>query len=70
VLSRIGIVNGWFLLKNTKYAILLSFVIAAIITPSGDIPNLMIMAVPMVGLYMLGVVVAFIFGKKRRKDSE
>jgi sec-independent protein translocase protein TatC len=70
VLSRIGIVNGWFLLKNTKYAILLSFVVAAIITPSGDIPNLMIMAVPMVALYMLGVVVAFIFGKKRRKDTE
>jgi sec-independent protein translocase protein TatC len=70
VLSRIGIVNGWFLLRNTKYAILLSFVVAAIITPSGDIPNLMIMAVPMIALYLLGVVVAFIFGKKRRKDPE
>jgi sec-independent protein translocase protein TatC len=69
VLSRIGIVDAWFLLKNTKYAVLLSFVIAAIITPSGDIPNLMIMAVPMVGLYLLGVVVAFIFGKKRKTED-
>ena len=70
VLSRIGLVDGWFLLKHTKYAILLAFVVAAVITPSGDIPNLMIMAVPMVGLYLLGVVVAFVFGKKRRKTDD
>ena len=68
VLARIGLVSGPFLLRNTRYAILVSFVVAAIITPTTDIPNMMMMAVPMVLLYMLGVLVAYVFGKKRTKE--
>src|SRR5436190_3746264 len=70
VLSRIGLVSGSFLLKNTKYAVLIAAIAAAIITPTGDIPNMMVMAVPMMALYMLGVVVAYVFGKKRKKEEE
>ena len=70
LLSRLGLVTGSFLLKHTKYAVLLCFVAAAIITPSGDIANMMVIAIPMIALYMLGIVVAFIFGKKRKKDNE
>jgi sec-independent protein translocase protein TatC len=69
VLARIGLVSAGFLLRNTKYAVLIAFVVAAIITPTSDIPNLMIMAVPMILLYLLGVVVAFLFGKKRTKEA-
>ena len=68
LLSRLGIVSGPFLLKNMKYAVLGCFVAAAIITPTGDIGNMMILAVPMLGLYVVGILVAFIFGKKRRRD--
>jgi len=64
VLSRIGLVTPGFLLRNTKYAVLMSFVVAAIITPTADIPNMMIMAGPMILLYLVGVVVAFVFGKR------
>ena len=70
VLSRIGLVSGSFLLKNTKYAVLIAAVVAAVITPTGDIPNMMVMAVPMMALYMLGVVVAYVFGKKRKKEED
>src|SRR5688572_5064360 len=63
LLSRMGIVSGPFLLKNIKYAVLGCFVVAAIITPTGDIGNMMILAVPMLALYLLGIVVAFAFGK-------
>jgi sec-independent protein translocase protein TatC len=70
VLARIGLVSGPFLLRNTRYAILLAFVVAAIITPTTDIPNMMLMAVPMILLYLLGVVVAYVFGKKRKKDED
>jgi sec-independent protein translocase protein TatC len=70
VLSRIGLVSGSFLLRNTKYAVLIAAIVAAIITPTGDIPNMMVMAVPMVALYLLGVVVAYAFGKKRKKDED
>ena len=66
ILSRLGIVSGPFLLKNVKYAVLGCFVAAAIITPTGDIGNMMIIAVPMLALYALGIVVAFVFGKKRQ----
>ena len=64
VLSRMGVVSPGFLLRNTKYAVLLSFVIAAIITPTADIPNMMIMAGPMILLYLVGVGVAYVFGSR------
>ncbi|PYS54123.1 MAG: twin-arginine translocase subunit TatC [Acidobacteria bacterium] len=70
VLARIGLVSGKFLLRNTRYAILIACVVAAIITPTTDIPNMMMMAVPMILLYLLGVVVAFVFGKKRTRDAD
>ena len=66
LLSRFGLVSASFFLKNTKYAILMIFVIAAVITPTPDIPDMMVVAVPMLALYMFGVVVAFLFGKKRK----
>jgi sec-independent protein translocase protein TatC len=39
-----------------------------VITPTTDIPNMMMIALPMIGLYLLGVVVAFLFGKKRSTE--
>jgi len=68
ILARIGLVSGPFLLRNTRYAVLIAFVVAAIITPTTDVPNMMIMVVPMIALYLLGVVVAYLFGKKRTKE--
>ncbi len=68
LLSRIGLVNGPFLLRHTKYAVLGCFVVAAIITPTGDIGNMMIIAVPMLALYGLGIVIAYVFGRKRTPD--
>jgi len=69
VLARMGLVSGGFLLRNTRYAILIAFIVAAVITPTTDIPNMMMMAVPMIFLYMLGVGVAYVFGKKRRTEE-
>jgi sec-independent protein translocase protein TatC len=68
ILSRIGLVSGPFLLRNTRYAILISAIVAAVITPTTDIPNMMMMMIPMVGLYLLGVGVAYLFGKKRQRE--
>jgi sec-independent protein translocase protein TatC len=65
LLSRLGIVSGPFLLRNMKYAVLGCFVAAAIITPTGDIGNMMILAIPMLGLYSIGILVAFVFSRKR-----
>jgi len=63
-LARLGIVTPAFLLQKSKWAIVLSFIIAAILTPSPDMVNQALLAIPMIGLYFLGVGVAFMFGKR------
>lgn len=65
-LSRFGIVTHRFLLKHFKYAVLLAFVIAALITPTPDIVTQTLFAGPIIGLYLLGVLVAWIFGRRDR----
>ena len=69
-LSVLGIVNAKFLLKNLRYAVLIIFIVAAVITPTPDIPTMMVFAMPMLLLYMVGVLVAWIFGKKRLKHED
>lgn len=63
-LARLGIVTPAFLLQKAKWAIVLSFIIAAILTPSPDMVNQTMLALPMIGLYFIGVGVAFVFGKR------
>jgi len=69
-LSRMGIISSRWMIKNFKYAVLFVFIIAAIITPSPDIINQSILAVPMLALYGLSILIAFIFGKKRPKKKK
>jgi len=62
-LARLGIVTPAFLMQKFKYAIVLSFVVAAIVTPTPDIVTQAALAVPMILLYLIGVAVAYLFGK-------
>jgi sec-independent protein translocase protein TatC len=64
-LARFGIVTAKFLVKNAKYAVLIIFIIAAIVTPSPDPVNQCIFAAPMLVLYALSILIAWLFGKKR-----
>jgi sec-independent protein translocase protein TatC len=64
VLSSIGIWNAASLRKNRKYAIVAIFIISAIITPTQDIVNMLIFAVPMLGLYEIGILASMIIEKK------
>ncbi len=66
VLSRIGLVTPGFLLRQIKWAVLVSFIVAAVITPTPDMITQTLLALPMLGLYLLGVAVAWMFGKPRR----
>ncbi len=63
-LARMGIVTPAFLLQKFKYAIVLAFIIAAIVTPSPDMVNQTLLALPMIALYLLGIGIAYVFGKK------
>ncbi len=63
-LARLGIVNARQLIRWYKWAILVIFVVAAVITPTPDIATQSVFAVPMMLLYGLGIVVAALFGRK------
>lgn len=65
-LSLLGVVNARFLLRNFRYAVLVIFILAAVITPTADITTMMVFAAPMLALYVLGIGIAYIFGKDRR----
>jgi sec-independent protein translocase protein TatC len=69
-LSKMGIVTAGWMLKHFKYAILIIFVIAAIITPTPDMVNQSILAVPMIALYGLSVLIALVFGRKKPRGED
>ena len=64
LLGKIGMINPAFLKRHRKYAVLLSFVIAAIVTPTPDVVNQLMMAVPLVILYEISIVAVWLFGGK------
>jgi sec-independent protein translocase protein TatC len=70
-LALMGIVSAGFMWKNFRYAILICFVIAAIVTPTPDILNMCIFAAPMIALYAISIGIAWlVHPKQRRARSE
>ena len=69
IAARIGIVTPQFLSRNRKYAILVNFIIAAILTPTPDVFNQCLMALPMCVLYEVGILAAR-FVTPRPKPAE
>jgi sec-independent protein translocase protein TatC len=70
VLARIGLVSAGFLIKSWKIAIVVILIVAALVSPTGDIPNLMLFALPMMVLYVFSIGIAWFFGKKRQTEAE
>jgi sec-independent protein translocase protein TatC len=64
-LARMGVVTARWMIRQFKYAVLAIVVVAAVITPSSDVASQLIVAGPMVVLYILSIGIAWIFGKKR-----
>jgi sec-independent protein translocase protein TatC len=69
VLTRIGIVTPKTLAKNRKYAILVAFIVAAILTPTPDAFNQTLMAIPIIVLYEAGILFSRILNMVKRKDD-
>jgi sec-independent protein translocase protein TatC len=65
-LARLGLVTPAFLWRHMRHATLIIFVVAAALTPTGDVATLLVFAVPMILLYLLGIGVAWAFGKPRQ----
>lgn len=72
-LTKIGIVNAPLLSRYRRYAILMIFIAAAVLTPSPDAFSQILMAIPLMFLYEISIVVARYAGKKKdgdRRDGE
>jgi sec-independent protein translocase protein TatC len=63
-LARVGLVTPMFLIRHTKYAILIIFVVAAVVTPSPDVVSQFLLALPMFVLYAFSIFVAWVFQKR------
>ena len=69
-LAKIGLINVSFLNRNRKYAILINFIIAAILTPTPDVVNQMMMGVPLLILYEISVLAVWLFGRRSFQDFQ
>jgi len=67
--SRMGVVTPQFLARNRKYAVLINFIIAAILTPTPDIFNQCLMAGPLIVLYEVGILAARLFGRRAKTPA-
>lgn len=69
VLARMGVVTPRFLLKHFRWAVVIIFSVAAIITPTPDVFNLCLFAVPTLALYLLGVGLAALVAPRKPKEK-
>jgi sec-independent protein translocase protein TatC len=68
-LARLGLVTARFLVRNMKYALLVMFIISAVVTPTSDPVNQTLMAAPMVLLYVISIGIAWAFGRKGARSD-
>jgi sec-independent protein translocase protein TatC len=66
-LAKVKIVTARFLITQFKYAVLIIFIVAAVVTPTGDPMTLLVFAAPMLGLYFLSIGIAWLVGPKSLK---
>jgi sec-independent protein translocase protein TatC len=65
-LAKMKLVTARFLWKNLRYAILVTFILAAVLTPTADPMNQTIFAAPMIGLYLLSIVIAWVVNPRNK----
>jgi sec-independent protein translocase protein TatC len=69
VLARMGILSAKFLLRNFRYAIVLIFIVAAVLTPP-DVLSQLFMALPLLVLYLISVAVAGVAGRRGKSIQD
>ena len=69
-LAKMGLVTAKMLSQNFKYAFLIIFILAAVLTPSGDPWNQTVFAAPMVVLYILGIGIAWAVAPRKKPADQ
>ena len=66
VLARMGVITARWMIKTWRIAFIVILIVAAVVSPTNDIPNMLLFALPMLVLYVISIVVAWIAGRPRR----
>jgi len=69
-LARIGVVTHQMMIGYARYAVLIIFVVAAVLTPGPDVASQLLMAAPLLVLYVLSIGVAYVFGTRPAAAAE
>lgn len=68
--ARLGLITAGTLVRIWRYAVIVIFMVAALISPTADVPNLLVFAAPMLLLYFISIGIAWFFHRKRRTQEE
>jgi sec-independent protein translocase protein TatC len=68
-LARMGMVTAGFLIRHTKYAVLIIFILGAVLSPGTDVVSQALMAGPMIVLYGVSIVIAWMFAKRKPAET-
>jgi sec-independent protein translocase protein TatC len=69
-LARIGLVTHRMLISSARYAVVVIFIVAAVLTPGPDVASQMLMAAPLLVLYILSIGVAYVFGRAKPAETD
>jgi sec-independent protein translocase protein TatC len=69
-LARTGIVDHKMMMATWRYAVVGIFIVAAVLTPGPDVASQLLMATPLLVLYVASIGVAYVFGRPRRSIGE
>jgi sec-independent protein translocase protein TatC len=67
--ARVGLINHKMLIGSLRYAIVIIFIVAAVLTPGPDVASQLFLATPLLLLYGLSIGVAYMFGKEKENDE-
>lgn len=69
-LAKLGLITPRFMIRNFKYAVMIIVILAAVLSPDPSGLGMAMMGGPVIILYILSIGLAWMFGKKRKKDED
>ena len=69
-LAGIGVVTHRSLWRFNRYAIILSFIVGALITPGPDVMSQILVSVPLIGLYNISILIAWVLTRRRERRAQ
>jgi len=68
VLTKMGLLSPAFLIGKFKYAVVLIFVVAAVLTPP-DVVSQLVLGIPLMGLYGISILVSYVVSSRQSRTA-